>query len=166
MKLCSHCNLNPSHAHKLCTVCIKYRDRHGGEMRPLSLIKRTAQRRSKAKWCKVCGNPGVCVLRRCQACYAYWTRHHKERPTWLWDEDFRCIVCGFPKKAAMRRKDRPGRKLFVKNRCSTCFSYYLKYGKDRPSYLWGNGTYGWCDCGYPANYWRGGVGVCARCNGE
>lgn len=157
MQMCQHCQLNPAHSHGICTTCIKYQKRHAGASRPLTHIEKVSQRRRRARWCQTCGNPEIEAARRCKACYSYWHRTGKPRPRWLWDEDFCCIVCGFPKKAA-HRKNRPGGGLkFWKGRCFACYGYFHKFKRDRPAYLWGRGTYGWCICGYPAEIGRAHV---------
>ncbi len=162
--ICANCKLEKKHsAFGLCNTCYVYQSRHG-EPRPLHLARYQAGKQSQPKWCMTCGYPGIFGLCRCQACYMYWLRHKKERPKWLWNEDICCKNCAYPKKAALHRKS--GVSVFHKGRCGPCYRYKNRTGNERPGHLWGNGKFGWCLCGRPANYQKDGFDLCTICAEE
>jgi hypothetical protein len=159
--LCKQCNLRkPPYRVDTCAACCRYEKRNG-HPRTISLIRLDAKRQSKAKWCKNCGNPSLYVGHLCLACYKYQVKHGKNRERWRWDEDFKCSVCGFPKKAGRRRLD--GAVYFTRDKCRTCYDYERRYKKPRPAHLWGAGKHGFCDCGYPAEHQKDGFNLCNRC---
>lgn len=81
----------------------------------------------------------------------YKTMQRKER----W-----CKVCGVPLSALGIHN---GRKRQRRGKCETCASYWRKYRRERPRYLWGIGPAGWCECGYPAvDLVDGDIPVCDR----
>lgn len=159
VKMCSHCGINPRLKDRLvCATCHGYQAVHKRK-RPAHLIQRAIERRGRPKLCKVCDSLGPVAAGRCSACYWYLANHRQERPRWLWDKDFRCIVCGYPKHAARGL-------LFHKEKCNACRAYKLRTGNERPKTLWGDGAYGFCDCGYPAEHKHDGFSLCNRCFGE
>lgn len=160
--VCKHCEYpcKKTHGLGLCSACSTFYFKHR-QMRPRRLIEASAIRRRKAKWCMTCGNPNVMCKQECKSCYGYRERNGRPRPRWIWDDEFPCVNCGIPKKAASRRKC--GRILFHKDRCAPCYSYQRRTGKERPEYLWGKGKHGFCDCGSPAEHQIDKINMCNRC---
>lgn len=120
----------------------------------------------KARWCKVCTRPQIHKTGRCYTCYWFWSNNGYDRPRHLWDVDAKCSNCNFPLAAAGRRptfKDGSMRRRQCNGRCQACDSYWRKYKRERPRHLWGDGAYGWCSCGHPANYQKDGFDLCSRC---
>jgi hypothetical protein len=118
----------------------------------------------KARWCKVCGNPRLHKTRRCYTCYGFWLRNGHDRPRHLWDVDAKCSNCNFPLSAVGVKVQRDGieRRRQCNGRCQTCDSYWRKYKRERPKYLWGDGPHGFCECGYPAVALVEDIPVCVR----
>ena len=113
------------------------------------------------KWCKNCGDPRLWCLGRCQNCDRYWRRTGKERPKHLWNRREQvCSNCKFPIAAAPPFKR--GERRQCAGRCQPCHSYWKKYHKERPKELWGDGPYGFCECGYPAVALVEDIPVCVR----
>lgn len=125
----------------------------------------TLQKRQAPKWCKNCTSPDLYAGRYCSACYQYKRKHGKERPRHLWDKDFCCNTCGVPLSSQGKRQGQQ-RKRQCRGYCISCWNYRTKYKIDRPRRLWGIGKYGWCACGYPANYQKDGFNLCSRCAEE
>jgi hypothetical protein len=148
------------HGCDMCKTCHRYWIKHG-TMRPAACIQRSLDKQNKAKWCKNCGSTSLYVEQRCKSCYRHWRLYNKERPRWRWDADICCAVCSFPKKAAKIQKR--GRANFYKDKCLACYNYEKNLGRPRPEHLWGKGSKGWCDCGFPAEHQAGGFNLCNRC---
>jgi hypothetical protein len=159
-ELCIRCGLEEASFGPRCNACRLYYQRNGLE-RPFALIERAQKRRENARWCSVCGSPELHKAGRCQACYIYGRRYGKERPRYMWADDLVCKNCKFPKAAA--RRDTSGRLRWSRQRCGLCAKYWYREGVERPEHCWGVGSYGWCECGYPADNLFEKIPFCNRC---
>lgn len=160
--LCPHCALEPIRKLGLCDQCWHYQRQHGGAPRPLELIKKERVRRARPRWCKNCQCIDKLVMGRCRTCYVYWLHHGgKDRPRHRWNNEIGCSTCGIPSSA--QRLTIKGWSTFTKGRCSPCYKYLWRHGRERPKKLWGIGPYGWCECGNPAYHQADGFNLCARC---
>lgn len=158
---CGNCKQErPKRCRGLCEACHTYQKRHN-QNRPMHLIRREVAKLKKIRWCQTCGNPQIDSNHMCGACRKYWATSGKARPKWLWDDEFCCTTCGIPKRIA--RHTAGGHVNFRKDKCRACSQYERKYGKPRPQHLWGNGSKGWCDCGYPAEHEINKIVMCNRC---
>jgi hypothetical protein len=129
------------HAKGLCHTCYTYELKHSSP-RPKELILRYRPfaEGKKPLWCKNCGSLKLLANLRCKPCDQYWRRHRKERPRRLWDVEVVCENCARPLASVARRG----------SQCLDCYRYHKRYGKVRPLAETLRGTYGWCDCGEPA----------------
>jgi len=159
--ICKDCGIDKNLTRGgVCSTCRQYKRTHG-KARSADLIERLETRRHGVRWCRTCGSTDLFIEQRCRPCYRYWKLYNKERPRRKWDKDFCCVVCGFPRKAAMIQKR--GRANFYKDKCLACYNYEKRLSKPRPEYLWGKGSKGWCDCGYGAEHQIDGLKMCNRC---
>lgn len=157
---CSNCQRAAAKKMGRCDSCYQYYHRTGVE-RPATAYLRP-RRGTQIKWCKNCGRMDVVAHNRCNACDNYYRVHKKERPRHLYkvDHEHRCKNCGIP--LAAQGKRRSSRNRFSRGFCETCHSYKRRTGKARPKHLWGDGPFGWCDCGYPAMALVEDIPVCVR----
>lgn len=158
--MCSNCKMVEAVKSGRCAICYNYHNRTGRE-RPAELYLRP-HRQKQAKWCKNCGRMDLRSHSRCNACHQYFKTHGKERPRHLYkvDQERRCKNCKFP-LAALGKKP-SGQNRHKCGLCETCYSYKRRTGKARPRQLWGDGPYGFCECGYPAVALVEDIPVCAR----
>jgi len=180
-QLCANCQKVGVLAKGRCSACYQYHHRYGKE-RPLYYsvekclvcgerdarkkgrcercyqyllvfgVDRT-KRESSPRWCKNCGHRKTHGLGRCNPCYRHFRRYGKERPRYKWDVDACCKTCGVRLKTVNRA---------ISGYCEACYEYYRK-DLVRPRYLWGIGTHGWCECGYPAEHKIDDFCLCNRC---
>lgn len=154
-KFCVNCGSKGTHAKGRCITCYKYFWVHKVD-RPLEFIERKAKRVSAPRWCKVCGHPALYRSFRCHACHDYYMRCRKERPRHLYVsiEDGRCANCGISALGVPR---------FRRGRCRRCYEYKMRHNTERPESLWGNGPFGYCECGQPANHMIDKFPLCDSC---
>lgn len=159
--ICANCKLEKKkRSFDLCAACYDYQHTHK-KNRPMHLVRLELEKQERSKWCHNCGSPNIRACFLCMPCYNYKNRTGKHRPKWLRDDEFCCTVCGIPKR--LTPLDADGATTFRKGKCRACASYQRYHGKPRPPELWGNGKYGWCDCGYPAEHQIDKINMCNRC---
>lgn len=115
-------------------------------------VKRRPNRALSSQRCEHCGSMiwGYGVKGLCRACDQYVRRHgrlptaEERRPgsRRQIDRDV-CLNCRRPRQAG---------EVFEDGRCEACAGFRLRHGSERPSAFWGDGRYGWCACGEPANH--------------
>lgn len=122
----------------------------------------TEDRRVKSpRWCKNCGRLDIRSHNRCSACAQYYQTHGRERPRHLFEDRGQCKNCKIP--LVTLGKMPCGKNRYKRGLCNPCYNYKYVMGVPRPRHLWGIGEYGWCACGYPANYQKDGFNLCSRC---